>query len=126
MAIPSGGGTGVLRRGTVHSQNDTATSFKFDGTHPTTGTSSYAVPTDHIITMLSITICCTTAVTDQNVTLWLSSPEIFILRDVLITTNQTYVYNDRLVLTSGDILKINAEGSSAMDVYYSYIDQDWS
>ena len=124
--IPSGGGTEVLRRGTIQAQNDTATSFKFDGTHPTKGTSTYAVPTYHVITMLSISVCCTTAQTDQNFNLWLSSPEVYILKDVLVVTNQTFVYNEKFVLTSGDILKFNCEGASDFDVYYSYIDQDFS
>jgi len=126
MAYPTGSGSEILRRGAIAAQNDTATSFKFDGTHPSTGTSSDTVPSLHIITMLSITVCCTSAVTDQKFDIWLNSPSVFIIKDQLLTTDQTFTYSDRFVLIGGDSLKINAESLSNFDVYYSYIDQDWS
>ena len=57
MAIPSGSGSEVLRRGAVQPQSTDVTSFKFDGTNPATGTETYAVPANHIITIISVIFC---------------------------------------------------------------------
>ena len=54
MAYPSGSGTEVIRILNINSQSSDATSFRFDGTDPTVGTESYAVPTNVIITILNI------------------------------------------------------------------------
>ena len=56
MAIPSGGGSEVLKRTTIHAQSNTDTAFRWDGTMATTGTATYTVPTNHIITVLSVTM----------------------------------------------------------------------
>ena len=42
-----------------------------------------------------------------------------------IGSRNTFTWNDRLVLTAGDILKIAFTGNSA-DVWVSYIEQNWS
>ena len=38
------------------------------------------------------------------------------------------MWDDKIVLHPGDSLKTYcpAQGSASMDVYYSYIDQDWT
>ena len=49
-----------MQRGAIHALVSTATSFKFDGTSPAaagSGHQAYTVPTNHIITMLSIIVC---------------------------------------------------------------------
>ena len=57
MAYPTGSGSEILRRGVFAPQSNSATAFRFDGTSPTVGTSSYTVPALHIITMLNIILC---------------------------------------------------------------------
>ena len=55
MGYPTGSGSEVLKRTTINGQTDTATSFRWDGTMATTGTSSYTVEALHIVTVLNIT-----------------------------------------------------------------------
>ena len=54
MAYPTGSGSERIRTGAIHNQINADTSFKFDGTNPATGTQTYAVPANHIITILTI------------------------------------------------------------------------
>ena len=117
MAIPSGGGTEVLKRVTATGD--------FDGT-PTILT----VPALHIYTILSITICETIS---SNEMIWLkmtdadnSNRDIFLVRSQAINANETFVYNDKFVLGAGDTLKLQSGSACDMDVLISFIDQDWS
>ena len=129
MAYPSGSGSERLMRGTIHAQGSTETAFKFDGTSPTVGTASYTVPTNHIITILSIT-WTELGVGTTNFILYsdISSVEYKFLQSHYINEKDTYVWDDKIVLHPGDSLKTYcpAQGSASMDVYYSYIDQDWT
>ena len=126
MAYPTGSGSEILRRGAIHNQVAVNTSFKFDGTSPTTGTSSYVVPTNHIITILNISF------QDQS-----NSSKVFqlfvtlggvvanLLFNVSLGPLQTYVWNDRIVLHPTDKLIVNSAASANIDVYYTYVDQNW-
>ena len=125
--IPSGNGTEVLKRTTIHAQSNTQTAFRWDGTMATTGTATYTVPTNHIITVLSITI------NEQNddtktISIWVNDGgnDICILNAQSLTAKQTFVWNDKFVLNSGDKLLVTAQAGSNFDLYCSYIDQDWS
>ena len=40
--------------------------------------------------------------------------------------NQTFIWNDKFVLSGTDTLKIDGDSSSNYDVIISYIDQDFS
>ena len=128
MAYPSGSGSEILRRGAIHNQVATTTSFRFDGTSPTTGTSSYDVPANHIISLINFSV---TEMANQNGKKWwfwldLSGTEIKFNQSVVLNANQTFVWDDRLILHPGDKLMINADASSNFDIFYSYIDQDWT
>ena len=129
MAYPSGSGSEILRRGAIHNQVAVATSFKFDGTSPTTGTSSYVVPTNHIITMLNISIC---DMSNTSKTFRLygifggSNVTITFVQNVPVAAYETYVWNEKLVLHPTDRLVFNGVTSSSFNLYYTYIDQDWT
>ena len=129
MAYPSGSGSERLMRGAMLSLSNAATAFKFDGTSPTVGTASYTVPTNHIITILSIT-WTELGVGTTNFVLYsdISSVEYKFLQSHYINEQDTYVWDDKIVLHPGDSLKTYCpgQGSARMDVYYSYIDQDWT
>ena len=127
MAYPSGSGSEILRRGAIQNQVATSTSFRFDGTSPTTGTSSYAVPANHIISLLSFSI---TDMTNGSHTWWfwldLSGTEIKFNQNVPLAAKSTYIWDEKIVLHPGDKLMINANSGSNYDIFYSYIDQDWT
>tara|TARA_Y100000310_G_scaffold304249_1_gene343210 strand:+ start:385 stop:774 length:390 start_codon:yes stop_codon:yes gene_type:complete len=128
MAIPlqSLSGTEVLRRGTIHAQTTTQTTFNFADGHPTTGQAGNTVPTNHIVTILSIIICEQSNSAD-NFDLWVIAPgiDLFLLKSQSIGAFQTYVWSEKISLTGGESLAIVANAAANFDVYYSYIDQSW-
>ena len=129
MAYPTGSGSEIIRRGAIHNQVAADTNFRFDGTSPTTGTSSYVVPTNHIITMLNISICdmSNTSKTFRLYGLFGgSNVGIIFLQNVPVAAYETYVWNERLVLHPTDRLVFNGVTSSSFNLYYTYIDQDWT
>ena len=127
MAIPSGSGTEVLKRTTIHAQSNTATAFRWDGTMATTGTSTYTVPTNHIITVISI-IFNEQAGAGEDINLYMNdgANNIQLLQTQRLSGYETFVWNDRFVLTGGDKLVFNVGDSANVDAICSYIDQDWS
>tara|TARA_Y100001951_G_C11157091_1_gene192599 strand:- start:46 stop:429 length:384 start_codon:yes stop_codon:yes gene_type:complete len=127
MAYPTGSGSERLMRGGINAQSDTETAFKFDGTSPTTGTNSYTVPANHIITVLGIIVCEQGNAT-ETFSLYAGdgSNNIVLVQGQSIGAYQTFVFSDKVVLQGGDSLKINAGNTANLDVWYSYIDQDWT
>lgn len=124
MAIPgSSDGQEVLRRGVIGAQSTDVTSFKWDGTCPTTGTETDTVPTNHIITILSITWCDTGGAVEL---IYLQHNTAYILHQGNIGSNETFIWNERFSLKSGEFLKTWFASAADVDVYYSYLDQDWS
>jgi hypothetical protein len=103
MAIPSGAGTEVLRRKTLHNNNATTTEIL-------SGESS------HIYTILSIVFC---SITNGYGTIDIKvndgSNDIFIVRAQEHTGYETFVWNDKIILFEDDDL----------DVYNSVADGDW-
>ena len=127
MAIPSGSGSEVLRRGAVEAQSTDVTSLKFDGTNPATGTETYAVPANHIITMISI-IFCEGSGAAETITMNMDDGThtyVVLLEQQPLAARDTFVWNDKFVLIGGDKVRVSAS-SGDVDVYYSYLDQDWS
>ena len=126
MAYPSGSGSEILRRGAIHNQVAVATSFKFDGTSPTTGTSSYVVPTNHIITILNISF---QDQSNSSKTFWiwaeLGGIECKFNQNVALGAYQTYTWNERIVLHPADKLLVNCNASANVDIFYTYVDQNW-
>ena len=80
----------------------------------------------HTYTILSITIC-ETAGAAETVDLYLDDDgggtDYEILSDQAVGANETFVFNDRLVLTDTDHLCIQAGSSANIDVVVSYLDQ---
>jgi hypothetical protein len=117
MAIPSGSGTEVLKRGTF-TASGTEDIKLIDGV------------SNHIYTVLSI-IITETAGAVEGFGLFLDPSaagtdyEIISLSTTL-AANATFVFNDRLVLSGTDELVFKANGVNSIDIVISYIDQDWT
>jgi len=117
MAIPSGGGTEVLKRLSHRVLNGGTTAFG-------------AVPAHHIWTILTIHIC-SSAASVSNFGIKIhdgSNDNHLMLQDsgaLRLPARETYIHDTRLVLTAGDELKVAFSGDYAT-VWVSYIDQDWS
>jgi hypothetical protein len=116
MAIPSGSGSEVLTRGT----------FTITGTTDTKILDGVA---NHIYTVLSI-IIVETAGAAEIFNLFVdpsaAGTDYELLSDQALGANETFVWNDRLVLVGTDELNVTMTSASSTDIYISYIDQDWS
>jgi len=117
MAIPSGSGSEVLKRGT-YTVTTTADTKILDGV------------ANHIYTVVSILIT-ETAGNDEIFGLFLDPSaggtdyEIISFATAL-PPDSTYVFNDKLVLVGTDELNFKAGGTCDIDIVISYIDQDWT
>ena len=115
MAIPSGSGSEVLKRGTF-TVATTADTKILDGV------------ANHIYTVLSILIT-ETAGNAETFGLFLDPSaggtdyEIVSLATAL-PADSTYIFNDRLVLVGTDELNFKAGGACNIDIVINYIDQD--
>ena len=127
MAYPTGTGTEVLKRTTIHAQGSTATSFRWDGTMATTGTSSYTVTALHIITVLSV-IACEQGSAAEIINVYINdgSNNISIFSSQAIGSLDTFVWNDKFVLIGGDKLAVDIESAANVDFLCTYIDQNWT
>jgi hypothetical protein len=116
MAIPSGSGTEVLKRGffTVTGTTDTKI---LDGV------------ANHIYTVLSISFC-EVAGAAETFDLFLDpsagGTDYEVVSDIALAANKTFIFNDRLVMTGTDELNFKAGGTCDIDIIISYIDQDWT
>ena len=116
MAIPSGSGTEVLKRFYINNHSSTEATL-LDGV------------ADHIYTILSVSFCEMSA---QNEILSMGihydggGTAIHLVHDQPIGGKQTYVYNERIVLVGTDELRAVFSSSATVDIWGSYIDQDWS
>ena len=117
MAIPSGSGTEVLKRGTF-TVTDTTDTKILDGV------------ANHIYSVISIVIT-ETAGNAETFGLFLDPSaagtdyEIISLATAL-GADETFVFNDRLVLSGTDELNFKAGGTCDIDIVITYIDQDWT
>jgi len=113
MAIPSGSGSEILKR--VQSNGNSNTQVNI-----------LTVDTLHIVTVLSIVICNIPA-TNHTFDILVSpggSGACFLMPTTSISGASSFVWNDRLVMTAADILKISST-STDFELYVSYIDQNW-
>jgi len=118
MAIPStgygGAGTEVLRRTVIDGASNTTTNL-------------LTVAADHIYTILGISIvnnegdprACHILVAPDG------SNDVYLAKNETIPGESTYIWNDKFVVTAGDIIKIYC-ASTVTDVYCSYIDQQFA
>ena len=128
MAIPGASdGQEVIRRGTMHAQSNDHTSFDFTGGLPTVGDETDTVAANHIITILSITWWDQGDAAELIYLFWEGdSKHIRLLHDAPIAAYGTYIWNEKIVLITGDSLKTATATAANVDVYYTYLDQDWS
>jgi kynureninase len=116
MTIPSGGGSEVLKiahiAGVTNSENVILNGVA-----------------NHIYSILSITIC-ETANAAKTFDLYIDDDgggtDYYILKDQNIGAKETFIYDNKLVLSGTDHLCIVAGSSADIDVTISYIDQDWT
>ena len=124
MAIPaSSDGQEVLRRGVILTQSTDQTSFLWTGASPTTGTDNTTVPSNHIVTLLSCIWCEVGNVAEQFT---FQHVQGYILHVQDIAARGTFIYNERFTLKSGEFLKTWTASGASIDIFYSYLDQDWS
>ena len=132
MAIPAYGtaGTEVLYRTSIHAQGASdPTAFEWDRTAGATGTETYTVDTDHIITVLSISFCNqdTASTSTRLVDLYILDSTlnewIYLLHDQSLGPAATFVWNDKFCLVAGDKLVVNANAGANIDCLCTYIDQ---
>jgi len=119
MAIPSGGGSEVLKRHYLHNLDHSAAQILING------------ESNHIYTVLSIIFCEQDGDTDCEIYLRNqidgSGDYIFLLEQQPIPANGTFVWSDKFVIQETDHLEAYCENSgNHVDVYISYIEQDWS
>jgi hypothetical protein len=116
MAIPSGSGTEVLKRFFINNQSNTEATL-LNGV------------ANHIYTIISISFCEMSAA-DELIGLGIhhdgGGTAITLLHDQVIAGKQTFIYNDKIVLTGTDELRCNFTSAATVDIWGSYIDQDWT
>ena len=119
MAIPSGSGTEVLKKAFKAGLSDSDEKL-IDGV------------ANHIYTVLSISIT-ETGGADEIVHMYIyqsatndSTNKVELLRSESIPANTTFIYSDKIVLVGTDELVIKTGTSANVDVWCSYIDQDWT
>ena len=126
MAIPSYGtaGTEVLYRTTIKTQVADKTAFRWDRTNATTGTETYAVAANHIVTVLSMTFCNNAAsAKDLYLNLNDGAGDVYLLVPDSIPAYGTLVWNDKFVLVAGDKVLVNSVSGADIDCWCTYIDQ---
>jgi len=128
MAIPSGGGTEVLKNGYIKS-NSAWTQLKWDTDSTASGntTGQVEVPANCIVTILSITCCNYNSSSVSFATRMKdASNEVYIINHngTSIPAYGTFVVSDKFVLRPTQRLQFYNSGAS--DIFVSYIYQDWS
>ena len=123
MAYPTGSGSEVLRRGAINAQGNSATAFTFDGSHITTGQVGATVPANHIIIMLTIIWC---EMAGNNEVFKLFDQVATLIEGQEIPSKGTYIHNQKFALYGGDYLYTFIVAGGDVDIYYSYVDQNWS
>tara|TARA_Y100001951_G_scaffold82022_1_gene70381 strand:+ start:64 stop:447 length:384 start_codon:yes stop_codon:yes gene_type:complete len=127
MAYPTGSGTEILRRGGINALSDSQTAFRFDGTSSTTGTNNYTVPANHIITVLNVIVNEQGGAAETfNLSVNDGTINIVLLQSQAIGIYETFIFDEKIVLLGGDYMQMVVGSAGNVDVWYSYIDQDWS
>jgi len=113
---PSGIGSEVLRRTHAIATNNTTATL-------------ITVGTDMIVTLLSLVVTNTTSSDSKNLDIKVSpdgSGDVYLYQGVgTWGAYETFVYNDKIVLTETDVLKVTSN-STDFDCYVSYIEQEFA
>ena len=118
MAIPSGSGTEVLRTYRGEGINGNAAASLLDGV------------ANHIYTIVSIHVS-ENGGASEVLTLYISGAggsgtvSRFANR-IDLGPYQTYIHNDKIVVTGAEELIVYTSSSSNLDIVITYIDQDWT
>ena len=115
MAIPSGGGSEVLKRHYIHANSD-AWGVLING------------EAHHIYTVISV-VANDQGNAAESINLRVvidgSGQDIQLMQSQSLPANGTFVWNEKIVLQGTDHLEAyNSAGN--VDWYVSYIEQDWS
>ncbi len=103
----------------------------YDGTGETERT-LLTVASDHIVTVLSLIILERANISDSKFNLSVlpdGGSALYLFIGHPISNENTFMINDKFVLTGGDVLKLvitSASATATADVWLSYIDQDFS
>ena len=121
--IPSGNGTEVLKRVYMHNLTNTVQTL-------------ITAANNHIYTVISIVYCEVGADSSNGIELYIDagendvtgsgSQDIYLLNEQPLGARETFVFNDKIVLTGGDALKTRISTTANVDVLCTFIHQDWS
>lgn len=116
MAIPTGSGTEVLKVFVSNVTNDTE-QLLINGV------------ANHIYSVLSVTVC-ETGNAAETFEMYVAddggSTDHHYLKDQALGAKETFVWNDRIVVSGTDELIVKCPASCAISITCSYIDQDWT
>ena len=117
MAIPSGGGTEIAKVGQARAVTDSWSDL-------ITGVAN------HIYIIKSMIITNTTFV-DESISVYTrdNTSDVnlqFLLHAQALPSASTFVWNDVFFMSGVKLLSFNAGTTADIDVWVSYIDQDWT
>jgi len=116
MAYPTGNGSERLKRFYIHAAS----------TGPNYILTGVAL---HIYTVISVVFCEQGNVAENFemiIDIGAAGNDIYILDNQPIPARGTFVFSDKIVLEGLDKMRVNTETGANLDVWISYIDQDWS
>jgi len=122
MANPSDGpasavGTEILRRSYLQNYDGTSDHLLIDGA------------ANYTYTVLSV-IFTDVNDTDELISMWVEydggSTKIHLLNQQPLNAKTTFIFNDKFILSETDELIVSGNGSSAIDVWCTYIEQRWA
>ena len=112
---PSGIGSEVLRRRAITGASDTTSTL-------------ITVGTDMIVTVLTVVITNNHATTGKTFGMQINidgSSSVQLLSTVALNQYDSYIWNDRLVMTETDVLQVSFN-SLDHDILVSYIEQEFA
>ena len=119
MAIPSGSGTEVLKKAFKAGLSSSVEKL-IDGV------------ANHIYTVLSVSFQETGGAA-ETINMYIyqgatndATNKVELLRNESLPSENTFIYSDKFVLVGTDELLVQTGASANVDVWCSYIDQDWS
>jgi len=127
MAIPSGGGTEVLKRTVIKNLVAGWTYVDFASATTTPGATTGEVATNHIITILNIIVMeLVNATNGINIRYMATGSTDVDIVSQSIPNKGTFIFNDKIILHPTDELRLQAQTANELAVVINFIDQDWS
>ena len=118
MAIPTGGGSEVLKRADARAVSNSEIKI-IDGANA-----------NYIYTVLNV-LFCNTAANDELISMYIypsanSGNKTELLSTANLTANGTFIWNEKIILTGTDELLVITASAADVDVTATYILQDWT